>query len=139
VALFALAYLGFAFGGACVLAFAPPFLAAGLAIGFIETAEHSAVAALARPDLRGSAFGLLAAVQSLGNLAASAVAGLLWTAISPLVAFGYLTAWMGLALCGLLAQLTPKPQAMATYLITQVAQCRDPGMKWALSGPMTVR
>ena len=34
-------------------------------------------------DLRGSAFGLLAAVQSFGNLAASAVAGVLWTAVSP--------------------------------------------------------
>jgi MFS family permease len=107
VALFALAYLGFAIGGASVLGLTPAFLAAGLAIGCVETAEHSAVAALARPDLRGSAFGLLAAVQSLGNLAASAVAGLLWTAISPSVAFAYLTAWMGLALCGLLAQLTP--------------------------------
>jgi ATP-dependent Clp protease ATP-binding subunit ClpA len=33
----------------------------------------------------GSAFGLLAAVQSFGNLAASAIAGLLWTAASPRV------------------------------------------------------
>ena len=48
------------------------------------------------------AFGLLAAVQSFGNLAASAVAGLLWTAVSPRLAFSYLAAWMGLALVGLL-------------------------------------
>ena len=61
------------------------------------------MAAIPPPDLRGLAFGLLAAVPSLGNLAARAVAGLLWTAVSPMVAFGYLTAWMGLALCGLLA------------------------------------
>jgi hypothetical protein len=44
-----------------------------------------------------------AAVQSLGNLAASAIAGLLWTAVSPRVAFGYLVAWMLLALVGLLS------------------------------------
>jgi hypothetical protein len=44
----------------------------------------------------------LAAVQSLGNLAASAIAGLLWTLASPRVAFGYLVAWMLLALAGLL-------------------------------------
>jgi MFS family permease len=73
-----------------------------VAIGCVETAEHAAVAALAPVELRGSAFGLLAAVQSFGNLAASASAGLLWTLASPRVAFGYLMAWMALALVGLL-------------------------------------
>jgi hypothetical protein len=73
-----------------------------VAIGCVETAEHAAVAALAPGELRGSAFGLLAAVQSFGNLAASAIAGLLWTLASPGVAFGYLMAWMALALVGLL-------------------------------------
>jgi MFS family permease len=103
VGLFGLAYAGFAAGGASVLALAPLFVAAGVAIGCVETAEHAAVASLAPVELRGSAFGLLAAVQSFGNLAASAVAGLLWTAASPAVAFGYLVGWMGLALVGLLA------------------------------------
>jgi MFS family permease len=102
VALFALAYLGFALTGATVLALAPWFVAAGIAIGAVETAEHAAVAALAPQELRGSAFGLLAAVQSFGNLAASAIAGLLWTAISPRAAFVYLASWMVLALLGLL-------------------------------------
>jgi hypothetical protein len=103
VGLFALAYAGFATGSTSVLALAPWFLAAGVAIGCVETAEHAAVAALTPAELRGSAFGLLAAVQSFGNLAASAIAGLLWTAISPRVAFGYLVGWMLLALAGLLA------------------------------------
>jgi MFS family permease len=103
VGLFGLAYAGFAAGGTSVLALAPWFLAGGVAIGCVETAEHAAVAALAPFELRGSAFGLLAAVQSFGNLAASAVAGLLWTAVSPQVAFGYLVVWMGVALAGLLA------------------------------------
>jgi hypothetical protein len=40
-------------------------------------------------------------MQGCGNLAASAIAGLLWTAVSPRVAFGYLVAWMVLALAGL--------------------------------------
>ena len=71
-------------------------------IGCVETAEHAAVAALAPVELRGSAFGLLAAVQSFGNLAASAIAGLLWTLASPRVAFAYLVAWMVLAVAGLL-------------------------------------
>ena len=69
VGLFGLAYAGFAIGGASVLALMPWFLAAGVAIGCVETAEHAAVAALAPVELRGSAFGLLAAVQSFGNLA----------------------------------------------------------------------
>jgi MFS family permease len=102
VGLFGLAYVGFAAGGISVLALAPWFLAAGVAIGCVETAEHAAVAALAPPELRGSAFGLLAAVQSFGNLAASAIAGLLWTLVSPRVAFGYLVGWMLLALAGFL-------------------------------------
>jgi len=103
VALFGLAYAGFAAGSASVLALAPWFIAAGIAIGCVETAEHAAVASLAPVELHGSAFGLLAAVQSFGNLAASAIAGLLWTLASPRVAFAYLVAWMLLALIGLLA------------------------------------
>jgi MFS family permease len=102
VGLFGLAYAGFAAGPATVLALAPWFVAAGVGIGCVETAEHAAVASLAPEELRGSAFGLLAAVQSFGNLAASAIAGLLWTLASPRVAFAYLVAWMLLALVGLL-------------------------------------
>ena len=52
-------------------------------IGIVETAEHAAVATLAPETLRGSAFGLLAAVQSAGNLASSAIAGALYTFASP--------------------------------------------------------
>ena len=37
-------------------------------------------------------------VQPAGNLAASLVAGLLWTLISPSAAFAYLTLWMLAAL-----------------------------------------
>ncbi|MFA7762081.1 hypothetical protein [Streptomyces sp. NRRL S-448] len=74
----------------------------GVGIGAVEAAEHSAVAALAPKGLRGSAFGMLATVQSLGNLAASTIAGLLRTPVSPTAAFAYLTAWMGVALIGLL-------------------------------------
>lgn len=78
-----------------------PFAAAGIAIGCVETAEHAAVATLAPAHLRGSAFGLLATVQAGGILAASAIAGILWTVASPTVAFAYLAAWMLVALIGL--------------------------------------
>jgi MFS family permease len=102
VGLFGLAYAGFAVGATPLLALAGCFVAAGVAIGCVETAEHAAVAGLAPQALRGSAFGLLAAIQSLGNFAASGIAGLLWTAVSPLAAFGYLAGWMLVALLGLL-------------------------------------
>jgi len=101
-ALFAIAYLGLALTGASFIALGACFLAAGIAIGCAETAEHAAVANLAPEGLRGSAFGLLAALQSAGNLAASAIAGALWTLISPTAAFLYAAAWMLLALTGLI-------------------------------------
>jgi MFS family permease len=98
---FGVAYLGLGLTGSSILVLALLFAAAGLAIGFVETAEHAAVASLAPDDLRGSAFGLLAAVQSFGNLAASAIAGALWTWISPRAAFLYLAAWMCVSLVAL--------------------------------------
>ena len=98
VACFGVAYIGLAATGASIALLALFFVLAGVAIGLVETAEHAAVAALAPIDLRGSAFGALAAIQSLGNLAASAIAGLLWTAISPRAAFLYLAAWMCVSL-----------------------------------------
>jgi MFS family permease len=91
---FAAAYFGFALAGSSILLLAVLFAAAGVGIGFVETAEHTAVATLAPAAMRGSAFGLLAAVQSFGNLAASAIAGLLWTLALPQVAFLYLATWM---------------------------------------------
>jgi len=92
--LFAIAYLAFAAGSSSVFWLAVPFVLAGLGIAAVETAEHAAVAAHAPTELRGSAFGLLAATQSLGNLTASGIAGLLWTLTSPTVAFGYAAACM---------------------------------------------
>ncbi len=101
-ATFLLAYVGFAATGASVALLAGCFLLAGIGIGCAETAEHAAVAQLAPERLRGSAFGLLAALQAVGNLAASAIAGILWSAISPTAAFIYVAAWMALALTGLI-------------------------------------
>ena len=72
VAAFALAYVGFAFTGASIVLLAACLIAAGVGIGAVETAEHSAVATLAPDALRGSSFGALAGIQSFGNLVASA-------------------------------------------------------------------
>jgi MFS family permease len=100
-ALFLAAYLGFATANPNLAILALPFAAAGIAIGCVETAQHSAVAALAPTQIRGSAFGLLATIQAAGNVAASAVTGILWSVFSARTAFLYLAAWMLLALAGL--------------------------------------
>jgi MFS family permease len=100
---FALAYVALALTGASMIVLAVGFVLAGIGIGCVETAEHAAVAALAPVNLRGSAFGLLATAQSLGNFIASAVAGLLWTLVSPTAAFIYAAAWMLVALAAFAA------------------------------------
>ncbi|WP_441251528.1 hypothetical protein [Kitasatospora sp. McL0602] len=110
VAAFAAAYGLFTIDTPAVAVLVVPFVLAGAGIGAVETAQHPAVAVLAPKNLRGSAFGLLA-LQSLGNLAASAVAGPLWSAASPNIAFGCLTAWMLLALVGLPATARRCPPA----------------------------
>ncbi len=97
-AAFALAYLVLALSGPSLPLLGAGFVLAGVGIGCAETAEHAAVAALAPERLRGSAFGLLAGLQSIGNLAASAIAGVLWTLVSPTAAFLYAAALMTLAL-----------------------------------------
>lgn len=84
---FAAAYGGFAFVGASIPLLAVFFILAGLGIGAVETAEHSAVAILAPESLRGSSFGALAAIQSFGNLLSSSIVGILYVAFSPTVAF----------------------------------------------------
>jgi MFS family permease len=98
VAAFATAYALLAATGPAVGVLLVAFVLAGCGTGCAETAEHAAVAALAPAGLRGSAFGLLATVQAAGNVAASVVAGVLYTAVSPAAAFVYLAAWMLLAL-----------------------------------------
>jgi len=89
---------------------AASFVVAGPAIGCIETSELAAVATLAPVDLRGSAFGFLATVQSFGNILASGVVGVLWTILSPTAAFLYLAGW-ALISCMILARLVARRSA----------------------------
>jgi MFS family permease len=94
------AYLSFTVAEPSALA--AGFVLAGLSIGCMETAQHAAVASLAPAEARGSAFGVLAAVQSFGSVCASAVAGLIWTFVSPAAAFAYLAIWMTVAVAAIL-------------------------------------
>jgi MFS family permease len=98
VATFLVAYVILAVAGPEVATLSAGFVLAGVAIGAAETSEHTAVAGHAPEELRGSAFGLLAAGQSVGNLVASGGAGVLWTLVGPEAAFTVAAAWMVLSL-----------------------------------------
>lgn len=97
-ALFALAYGVFALGPPEPLVLGLAFVAAGIGIGIVETGEHALVAAAAPVEARGSAFGLLAGLQSFGDFAASGLVGILWSLVGGTVAFGYAAGWMVVAL-----------------------------------------
>jgi MFS family permease len=96
-AAFAGSFAGFAFAGASIPVLALLFVAGGVGIGLGEAAQSAAVAAHAPVELRGSAFGLVSAVQAFANFAASAVWGLIYTTVSPRAAFLYLCAWSAVA------------------------------------------
>ena len=102
---FAAGYAVFGGGPHQLWLLALAFVLAGLGIGCGETAQSAAVAALAPATLRGSAFGLLATAQAGANLAASAIAGILWTAVSPAAAFGFLAAAMIISVPLILASI----------------------------------
>jgi predicted MFS family arabinose efflux permease len=93
-ATYVLAYCAFAVGSHSAVAVAFAFAAAGAGIGLAEPTESAVIAQLLPDRLRGSGFGVLGGVQATGDLAATAVAGLLYTLASPAIAFGYAAAWM---------------------------------------------
>lgn len=74
------------------------FALAGVGIGCAETAESTLVTRGLPDHLRGNGFGVLGLTQALGDLGATLVAGLLWSLVSPMVAFGYAAAWMAASL-----------------------------------------
>jgi MFS family permease len=94
---FAVSFAGFAFAGDRIAVLALLFFAGGIGIGLGEAAQSAAVAAFAPADVRGSAFGLVAAIQALANFASSAVWGIMYTVVSPRAAFLYLAGWAAAA------------------------------------------
>ena len=97
------AFVGFALAGSSVALLAALFALSGTGKGAVETAQGAGVALFAPPELLGSAFGALATIQSFANLAASAVAGALWTLVSPRAAFLYVAGWAAVSVVALAA------------------------------------
>ena len=109
---FLLAYALLAATGPSLALLGLAFVLAGVGIGCAETAEHAVVATAAPEELRGSAFGLLAALQSLGNFIASATAGVLWSVVSPTAAFTFAGAAMAVAIVVLANAREPRASAV---------------------------
>ena len=65
------------------------FALAGVVVGVVEALEDSLAAELVPQEQHGMAFGTLAAVNAVGDFASSFVIGLLWSAASPSLAFGF--------------------------------------------------
>jgi sugar phosphate permease len=65
----------------------PIFALAGIYIGMEDALEGAIPADLVESDARGTAYGLMGAVNGVGDLAASALVGTVWTTISPVWAF----------------------------------------------------
>jgi MFS family permease len=72
------------------------FALAGVSIAVVDALEGALTADLVENDLRGTAYGVLGAVNGLGDLGASVLVGGLWTAFSPLFGFAYAALMMGL-------------------------------------------
>jgi len=83
---YAAVYAGFAVSHAlpALLAW---FLVYGFYFGLTEGTEKALIADLVPSASRGTAFGLLTAVQGIGSLAASLLFGVLWTEFGAAVAF----------------------------------------------------
>jgi MFS family permease len=84
--IYAAVYAGFAVSTS-LTTLLPLFLVYGLYFGLVEGTEKALVADLAPLSRRGYAFGIYNAVLGFGQLAASVLFGLLWTAFGPSIAF----------------------------------------------------
>ena len=92
----------FALGIDSVAWFAVLFLLSGVLAAVQDTLEGVMTAELAGTGARATAFGALGAVNGTGDLVASAGVGLLWTVVSPVLAFTLASVAMGAGAVGLL-------------------------------------
>ncbi|HEY1337731.1 MAG TPA: MFS transporter, partial [Bryobacteraceae bacterium] len=77
----------FLHGAASLVAIAAVFCLAGVYIGMEDALEGAIPADMIASEERGTAYGLMGVVNGAGDLAASALVGTVWTALSPAAAF----------------------------------------------------
>lgn len=72
------------------------FTLAGFYVAVQESLEATLTSELVPQTIRATSYGLLASVNGVGDLISSAVVGLVWTAISPVIAFAFAAAVMAI-------------------------------------------
>lgn len=101
--LYAAVYAGFAVGAGGAWGAAALFAAYGIPYAMVEGLSRAFVVDLVGEDCRATAIGGYTFALGLAALPASALAGLLWDAVSPAAPFWLSAALMGLAAAGLAA------------------------------------
>jgi MFS family permease len=92
-------------GSAAFWALAGVFVVSGIFAAAKDTLEGAIPPELTGEEERGTVYGTLGAVNGFGDLIASALTGTLWTAVSPVVAFGAAATLMALGAVSLLGTL----------------------------------
>ncbi len=87
--LFAVMCVGFLFVDASIAGLAVLFALAGIYVAIVDSMERAFAADLLPLDRRGTGYGVLATVNSFGDLTSSIVVGLLWTYVSAASGFWY--------------------------------------------------
>ena len=77
----------FAWHTTAMAAIGAVFLACGVYTGIYDALEGAIPADMIRSEDRATAYGLMGAVNGVGDLVASVLVGTLWTAVSPVLAF----------------------------------------------------
>jgi predicted MFS family arabinose efflux permease len=91
---YTIAYLMFGAASHSGVVVAVSFLLAGFGIGCGETAEGAMIANRLPEAIRAQGLGMLGLVQAAGDIGATVVGGLLWSAYGAQPAFAYAAAWM---------------------------------------------
>jgi len=86
-ALFGLLYAGFAAAQAGTEHLVPLFALTGLATAIVEAVQPTLASLLMHEHQHGTGFGVLSAVDGLGDFVSSTAMGALWTFVSPAVGF----------------------------------------------------
>jgi len=95
VATAVVAALAFAFGTDNLMMLGAMFLIAGLYVAAQEALEASVTASVVSAEALGTAYGALGTVNGTTKFISSAGVGLLWTLVSPVLAFGVAALLMG--------------------------------------------
>lgn len=88
-ALFGLMCLGFIWADGSLVTLIGLFVLAGVYIALVDSMEGAIAADLVPEQLRGTGFGMLSTVNSIGDFASSFTVGFLWIKVSPTAGFGY--------------------------------------------------